>query len=180
MDDRRLLDHALDQLAGAAQQALREMRLMLYELQLPTLVQRGLVEALRHRLRSVEERVGVEAHLVVEGTPECPKQVEQALYFITLEALNNALKHGSASSVTIQVSACGGQVELRVADDGVGFELEEAETQGGLGLSTMRERASAVGGALSIVSTPGAGTLVAVAVPYGEQAGDASVMPIVM
>jgi PAS domain S-box-containing protein len=165
--DRRLLKHALDQLEVASQQALREMRLLLYELQLPRLVQLGLIEALRHRLRVVEERVGVEVHLVAGQLLEWPVQVEQELYYIALEALNNALKHAAATAVTIHVDAQEGQVRLQVSDNGAGFDPDAAESHGGLGLASMRERATRLGGTLEIMSAPGAGTRVVVTVPCG-------------
>jgi signal transduction histidine kinase len=167
--DRDLLEHALSRLESAAQQALKEMRLMLHELQSPLLGQVGLVESLRHRLESVEGRVGVDAHLVtgqgIESLRQLPAQIEQELYHIALEALNNALKHSSATSVTVHVDAGEGQVELTVTDNGIGFDLDAAEDRGGLGLDNMRQRVRQLGGLIEIVSAPGAGTRVVVTVP---------------
>jgi signal transduction histidine kinase len=166
--DQELLEHALSQLENAAQQALKEMRLMLYELRPPVLAQLGLVRALRRRLESVEGRVGVDARLLTGKGVELPMQVEQELYLIALEALNNGLKYSNATSVTVDIDAGEEQVELKVIDNGVGFDLDAVEADGGLGLTNMRQRAERLGGVLRIVSAPGAGTQVVATVPYGD------------
>jgi signal transduction histidine kinase len=164
-DDRGLLAHALDQLGVASQRALREMRLLLYELQVPRLVQLGLIGALRQRLKAVEERVGVEARLVAEPAIQWPVRVEQELYYLALEALNNALRHAHASEVAVHVAAHNGQAELRVCDNGAGFDPDAAGERGGLGLASMRQRAARLGGTLEVVSSPGAGTSIVARVP---------------
>jgi signal transduction histidine kinase len=166
--DQGLLEHALNQLESASQQALKEMRLMLYELRPPVLAQLGLVRALRRRLESVEGRVGIDARLLADQAVQLPMQVEQELYLIALEALNNGLKHANATSVTVAIAASEGQIELKVIDNGVGFDDLAVEAKGGLGLTSMRQRAERLDGALRIVSAPGAGTQVVATVPYNK------------
>jgi signal transduction histidine kinase len=153
----------LAEIGEIAQQALKEMRLLVYELRPPTLEQEGLLGALHQRLNTVERRAGVQAHLVAEDLFELPAPIEEGLYRITQEALNNALKHAGATSVTVSLSTENGFLVLEVADDGHGFELHsDPYQQGGLGLSNMRERAERLGGSIEICSTPGEGTKVRV------------------
>jgi PAS domain S-box-containing protein len=94
------VENYLARLGEAAQQSLKEMRLLVHELRPPVLEREGLVGALQQRLDAVEGRSGVETRLRVEGTLELPAPVEEELYRIAQEALNNALKHAAATLVT--------------------------------------------------------------------------------
>lgn len=145
-----------------AQQALREMRLLLYELRPSALEQDGLVGALKSRLAAVEQRVGVDAHLQAEVSVNLPTHVEECLYRIAQEALNNALKHAEAKTVRVRVQADDHTVLLEVADDGAGFYPATAGQAGRLGLASMRTRAERLGGTLELDSMPGHGTVVRV------------------
>jgi signal transduction histidine kinase len=163
-------NHYLTRLGEISQQALREMRLMVYELRPLALNQVGLVGALQQRLDTVERRAGVDARLVTvvgdggEGQEvELPEDVEETLYWIAQEALNNALKHAQPSSVTVTLRM-DDQVALEVADDGSGFDPGRVEGGGGIGLDIMRERAEKAGGTLSIHSAPGEGTRIEVTI----------------
>ncbi|RPI48264.1 MAG: GAF domain-containing protein, partial [Chloroflexi bacterium] len=142
--------------------ALKEMRLLLHQLRPLDLEGEGLVGALQKRLDAVEARTGVEVRLLAEAELALPPPAEEALYRIAVEALNNALKHAGAASVTVQVRRLRGQlgsrVEMSVIDDGHGFDPEEVEHRGGMGLLTMRQRAERLGGTLEIDSVPGRGT----------------------
>jgi signal transduction histidine kinase len=150
-----------------AQEALREMRLMIYQLRSPALERGGLPVALQVRLDAVERRGGIHAELTVEGEDRLQPAVQTELHQIAQEALNNALKHGHAQQVQVSLHFGNAATRLEVWDDGVGFELAAAQTRGGLGLSNMRERASKIGGRLDIESAPGQGTRVLVEVPTG-------------
>jgi nitrate/nitrite-specific signal transduction histidine kinase len=163
--DLELAERQMAQLERTAQQALREMRLLLYQLRPAALEQEGLKGALQQRLDAVEERVGVQTRLVVEGVVRLAPDVEEGLYQIAQEALNNALKHAMARVVTVSVRALDDQVDLEVQDDGTGFEPDAVEGRGGLGLASMRERAAKIGGRLELVSVAGGGTTVRVEVP---------------
>ena len=149
-------------LGEIAQQALREMRLLVYQLRPLVLKREGLVGALQQRIDAVEKRAGVDARLFVEGLRELPPEVEDGLYRIGQEALNNALKHAAPTAVTVRVQADGRGVVLEVHDDGCGFEPGRVADEGGMGLANMRQRAERLGGCFSVVSAPGAGTTVRV------------------
>ncbi|MBN1137190.1 MAG: GAF domain-containing protein [Anaerolineae bacterium] len=160
-DGQRARQH-LSRIEGAAQKALKEMRLLLYELRPPTLAEEGLVGALQQRLNAVEDRTGLQVRLLVDGEIDLPAPVEEGLYRIAQEALNNALRHAGAGSVTVRLQADAERLELVVEDDGCGFDVAAAADRGGLGLASMRERARALGSQLEIQSRPGAGTTVKV------------------
>jgi signal transduction histidine kinase len=161
----------LGRLGETSQQSLKEMRLLVYELR-PTVLQSvGLVSALQQRLDAVEARAGVEARLLAEGTFQLPTMVEEELYRIGEQALNNALKHAAARSVTVRVCAAEGRIALEVKDNGRGFDPEAVKGGGGQGLTGMRERATRIGGALTVLSAPGQGTTVRVEVEIPVQVG---------
>jgi len=158
----------LGRLGEVARQALKEMRLLIYELRPPVLEQEGLAGALQQRLEAVEARAGVEARLLVEGEVELPAPVDGALYRIALEALNNALKHAAATSVTVRIAPGRETISLEVVDNGRGFDPAAARDGGGMGLTTMRDRAERLGGTLTILSAPGEGTRVRVSIGAGD------------
>jgi signal transduction histidine kinase len=149
-------------LGEIAQQALREMRLLVYQLRPLVLKREGLAGALQQRLDAVEKRAGVDARLLVGGTIELPPSVEEELYRIAQEALNNALKHAAPSSVTVRIYADEEGVILEVLDDGRGFDPSSIGAEGGMGLVSMRERTERLGGRLDVRSVPGEGTIVCV------------------
>jgi signal transduction histidine kinase len=154
-----LLGASLTQLAESARQALKEMRLLLYELRLTTLEQVNLVEALQTRLDAVERRAGIDAQLIVEPLPYLPKTWEGELYCVAMEALNNSLKYARATRVTVNLCGHAHGIELEIADDGKGID-PQARKPGGMGLQSMAERADRLGGKLTIQSAPGQGTRV--------------------
>jgi signal transduction histidine kinase len=90
--------------------------------------------------------------------------VEEGLYRIAQEALNNALKHAAATSVTVYIRTEDERVELEVVDDGQGFDPDAVGDRGGMGLASMRQRAEKLGGSLTVLSAPGEGTRVKVSV----------------
>ncbi len=154
----------LSRLGETALQALKDMRLLVYELRPLVLVAEGLAGALQHRLDAVEKRAGVKTSLVTEGGVKLPPRVEVELFRVAQEALNNTLKHAMATEVTVTLGIHSGQVELEVADNGRSFDPNALSDTGGLGLVSMRERTEKLGGTFTIVSKPGQGTRVKVAV----------------
>ncbi len=163
-----LMQQYVSRISEMAQQALKEMRWLIYELRPAVVQELGLVEALRRRLEMVERRAGVQTEFVVGGVREMDAPLENAVYQIVQEALNNILKHSSASYVTLRMGMDGRNLRLEINDNGKGFNPAAAQTMG-LGLDSMRERATQLGGALTILSKPGQGTRVRLIVPAGEE-----------
>ena len=158
------IEQYIGQIGVIGLHALKEMRLLVYELQPPELERDGLVRVLRKRLEAVEGRAGVEARVIVDEFIKLPGGVEQELYRIAQEALNNALKHAAAASVVVYLRQINGRIEMEIVDDGVGFNPEVLPDRGGMGLKSIRERAKQLGGSVTIRSQPGGGTSVKVSV----------------
>ena len=159
------IEDYLRRIGEIAQQALQEMRLLIHELRPPMLEQEGLVGAVRKRLDAVEKRLGIEARVVMDDLIELPTALEEGLYWITLEALSNTLKHAAANRETVRICVRDEMLVVEITDDGQGFDLEATKHRGGMGLINMAERARQMGGALTIESAPGQGTTVMVRVP---------------
>ena len=144
------------------------MRLLLHQLRPPILEEVGLVEALQQRLAAVEQRTNVEARQPTQGDVEdLPDEVEERLFYIAQEALNNALRHAAATEVIVRIEIEANEVLLSVEDNGLGF-VPSADSAG-MGLATMQERAAAIGGRITIASAPG--TTVEVAVAFRADEG---------
>ena len=144
-------DH-LREVRDTAQEALREMRLLIFELRPLALETSGLAAALQARLDAVETRGGVHAKLEVVGQECLTPAVEQELYHIAQEALNNTLKHAHAQNVSIHLEFSAAMSCLEIYNDGVPFDLTTAAESGGLGLRGMKERAEKIGAQLEIES----------------------------
>jgi signal transduction histidine kinase len=159
--------HYLTRLGEAAGRALREMRLMIYRLRPPVLAQAGLVGALRRRLELVEQRAGLETSFAAEEALALPPETEQALYHIAEEALNNALKHATATTTRVELRREEGELLLSVSDDGCGFD--PAQVSSGLGLQSLCERAEGLGGTCTVESEADTGTRILVRLPWPQE-----------
>ena len=155
----------LTRIGETAQQALKEMRLMVFEMRPLALQNAGLVEALQQRLDAVEKRSGIQARLLVTGRLALPAHMEEELYRIAQEALNNSLKHAASTVTTVRIHADQAGIQVTVTDNGKGFDPQAIGDQGGMGMSSMRERAGRLRGELAIQSTPGEGTTIQIQVP---------------
>ena len=152
---------------NTAERALKEMRLLIFELR-PPVLQDGLVVAIQARLEAVEERAGVDtefSHSIGE-TDRFSPEIEGLFYNIAREALNNILRHAQAHSISVKIVANKLVLLLEIADDGVGFEPEAARKPGGFGLRGMDERVEQLGGKLTVQSKQGGGTIIRLEVDY--------------
>lgn len=141
--------------------AIDELRALAHGIYPPILADRGVTEALRVVAAGMPVEVSVTAHDV----DRYPEVIESTIYFCVNEALQNVLKHADeVQQVQVTLDGGGGHLDFAVSDDGAGME-EGAEP--GRGLANMRERMATVGGAVSISSTPGAGTVVRGRIPLG-------------
>ncbi len=152
-----------NQLGEVAKQVLKEMRLLLHQLRSPLLSEMGLVGALQHRLEAVEQRASIETRLLTHGDIDhLPSKMEEQLFHIAQEALNNSLRHAKATSLIICIQVKKDYLVLKIEDDGCGFD--PTSNSAGMGLHTIQERAQLIGGQLSIMSTPQRGTIVEIRV----------------
>ncbi len=134
----------------------------------------GFVAALRQHLARIESTSGIEVHFMARGLDQgrLSSAVEMTLFRVVQEALTNVLRHADAKHVDVLAERRGGRVTVIVEDDGVGFDTKAAGREGRLGRVGMTERAEALGGTLTVESSPGAGTTVVVEVPYADSSAD--------
>ncbi len=164
------LDHPaageVDRLHELTRAALAEMRALIFELRPEALEAEGLAQALARQAAAVSARTGLPVSVRAPSVRlALPVDAEENLYRLVLEAVNNAVKHAEATSVTVTISASEDVgLEICVADDGTGFD-PDVRSVGHLGMATMRDRAAAAGAHLEIDSAPGAGTRIRVSVP---------------
>jgi signal transduction histidine kinase len=156
-DNQQLISY-LDELHDNAMQALKEMRLLIFELHSPLLEEHGLIGVIQHRLEMVERRAGIEVDFQANDLSEIPSEFESDLFGIIQESLNNTLKHARAKSILVEISYIHPLLTLTIVDDGIGFYT--IPERSGLGLQSMRERAAKLCGEISIISEPGCGTRV--------------------
>ncbi len=129
----------------------------------------GLADALQSYVERFSKSEGIETDFKcgdIDG--RLPLETALNLYRIAQESLSNVAKHARAGHVKVSLDHSDGMLRLSIRDDGVGFDLEAVRGKRRLGLVTLRERASLIGGKLSIISAPGAGTEVSVEVPEGR------------
>lgn len=153
----------LSKIGENARQAVKEMRLFLYEMQPVDLEEEGLITVLHHRLAAVEGRADIQARLLADEDITLTKDKEVAFYYIAQEALNNVLKHAHARSVLVTLKQTRQSVILEIVDDGRGFDMKKVDRDG-MGLQNMKVRTSQIDGKLKITSQPGSGTKVQVKV----------------
>jgi signal transduction histidine kinase len=147
--------------------AIADIRRLVYDLRPPALDDLGLVEALRQlaeRYGSKDEALSVLVESS-EDIPDLPAAVEVAVYRITQEALTNVARHARARTCVVRLTVDGG-MGLEIVDDGVGIPKARSA---GVGLSSMHERASELGGSCTVEAVPEDGTRVLVRLPLGKE-----------
>ncbi len=156
----------LERLRELAQEAMDELRSLVFELRPPALESEGLATALRKHVDVLRRVYRREITVEVAGAPRRAPDLEREVFRIAQEALQNALRHADAGRLGVELAAADGLLELTVRDDGVGFDPEAVGIRSRrLGLTSMEERAEAIGGTLRIESRAGAGTTVRLEVP---------------
>ena len=152
------LERELADTKALANQAMRELLSLARQLRPTALDDLGLAAAIAGQVEQVS-RSGVAAELIEEGDfSDLDSDVQLVVYRVAQEALSNAARHSGAGRIAVTMRRSGLRVELDVSDDGRGFAFEESER--GLGIAGMRERALMLGAELTIESRPGQGTTV--------------------
>lgn len=154
----------LQQVERLAAEALAELRAVIFELR-PADLADGLVASLRKHVDVLDRAHESTVRLCADEAIVLPEEHEAVAFRITQEALYNALRHAKASTVQVRLRTEDERAVLEVSDDGAGFDASDTEPQGGLGLTSMRERAYSIGGELAIDAAPGEGTTVRLVVP---------------
>jgi signal transduction histidine kinase len=156
----------LRRLQELTREAMEELRTLIFELRPAALEDEGLAAALRKHVAVLQRVHGNEVDLRVVGDAQTSGEGDGEVLRIAQEALQNALRHARARHVDVRMEGANGRLVVAVADDGVGFDPDDASLRARrLGLTSMEERARALGGRLTIDSRPGEGTTVRVEVP---------------
>jgi signal transduction histidine kinase len=145
-----------------ATEALDDLRDLARGIYPPLLADKGLTAALEAQAR----KAAVPTTVTSRQIARYPQDVESAVYFCALEALNNIAKYANASGVAVTLAQTNGHLTFSVTDDGVGFDAEVQSY--GTGMQGMADRLDAIGGALTVTSQPGAGTTVTGSIPIRE------------
>jgi len=154
----RELEPELAETRALANQAMRELLALARQLRPTALDDLGLAAAIAGQVEQVASS-GIDAELSAEGDfSDLDDDVQLVVYRVAQEALANAARHSGAGRIAVGLRPSGRGVELEIADDGRGFVFEQSER--GLGIGGMRERALLVGGRLTIESRPDQGTTV--------------------
>jgi PAS domain S-box-containing protein len=154
-------------------QALEENRRIARNLRPTDLDELGLGAACRNICKEVQTRTGLTVNCqFTRFSKPLPPEVDLGLFRVVQEALNNVEKHARAKTVHLRIASDGEAVTLKIRDDGKGFDaaaLEEGKVDSrGIGLSSLRERAAALGGTCELKSKPGKGTAITVRVPFAK------------
>jgi signal transduction histidine kinase len=148
-------------LGELAQEALEELRGLIFELRPASLEEEGLAATLRKEVAMLERVHDRAIELRITGATKAEPETEGEVLRIAQEALANALRHADAERIELRVQGRDGRLTVTVADDGVGFDPKAPGLRSRrLGLTSMEERARALGGTLAVVSRPGEGTTV--------------------
>jgi signal transduction histidine kinase len=154
----------LQRLQQLAREAMEELRSLIFELRPPEVETEGLATALRKHVDVLQRVHDVEIDVDCQTAPRDAGDPE--ILRVAQEALQNALRHAHAERVDVRLTADNGHLRLAVSDDGAGFDPADPSLRAQhLGLTSMEERARALGGRLTIVSKPGEGTTVTLEVP---------------
>ncbi len=154
------------QLLDITGKAYDDIRLISHNMIPAELETKGLNAALQRLVMQLEALKGPDLTLRTNNTERLPVEIEHQLYHITLELINNVIKHAKASSIIIALEKVAGWVELAIADNGIGFRADSGQPLKGMGLENVQNRAAAMGGTYSINNNPEGGTTVKVVIPY--------------
>ncbi|MFI6439737.1 GAF domain-containing sensor histidine kinase [Streptomyces sp. NPDC050759] len=158
----------MQQVATLAAEASDELRAAVVELRPAALDEDGLTATLRTHVQVLDRAHTARVTFAARSFRALPAAQEEAMLRVAQEALHNALRHSGAAHVDVTVDRRGGGAVLRVTDDGSGFDPQSVRRAGRhLGLVSMRDRTSGVGGKLTVESAPGKGTTIEMEVPGG-------------
>lgn len=154
----------LSEVITFSREAMRELRLLIFELRPSVLEEQGFIGAMLYRLESVEKRSGWKTDYHIQGEANLSRERETELYWAVHEALNNVLKHSRASEVYLDIKFTKESCTIIIRDNGVGFDAKNLGLTAGLGMKTISERIKRINGSLSIESSYGKGTFLKIVV----------------
>ena len=167
-EEARHVAERLDETQKLTEQTIEEMRRLIAALSPNVLEDLGLPASIRQFVSNFRRTFAGQVSLQMSGLDHLPKSTQIMIYRLVQECFNNIIKHSNANDVLLRVGRKNGHIQVKVQDDGVGFDLSEASRKrGSFGLSGMRERVALLGGDIDIESALGKGTRVEIAIPAG-------------
>ncbi len=162
----------IPELAGRLQEIAARVGRLSHELHSSRLEYLGVEKAIRGTCADFSKAHPMGIEFVCEGVPaEVDGAIGLCVLRVVQEAMHNAAKHSRGTRVTVELRGSPDGLSVAIADDGVGFDVEEASMAEGIGLISMRERVSFVGGTFDVLSAPGRGTRVEARLPLAVAAG---------
>ncbi|PFA69536.1 histidine kinase [Bacillus sp. AFS015802] len=146
---------------GLAQEALSEMRALIWQLR-PHGLENGVVEA----AKGYAEMLGLSLETKVEGVISLSSKIEEVLWRVSQEALNNCKKHSGEKQILYTIKSGSRSIDLTIEDKGSGFQYDREQSLPSVGIQSMKERVNSIGGTLTIDSELGRGTIISVQLPY--------------
>ena len=164
----------LKNLKEAVRFTLKDVRKIIYDLRPMSLDDLGLVPTLERYVYNYSRDANIQVNLnIVGNVNKVEKAIETTFFRIVQEALNNVRKHSKAKNVDISVESTPTRLNLLIADDGIGFNLDDNKEidpmVGGFGIISMKERAELLNGKVQVKSSPGRGTKVYLSIPLNEE-----------
>ena len=175
------LPHEIDLTQKLAEQAIHEIRTLLFEMRPLILEAQGLGEALRVFVERRQKDAAGKSRLTLQITSPRPNRdisrqeakVEAAIFAIVQETVNNALKHAQAEQITVQLKETATAIYAIITDNGIGFDLEQVlsnyQQRESFGIVNIRERSHLIGAELTMKSTLGQGTHITVYLPKARE-----------
>lgn len=162
----RHLNAKLEETRRLTEQTIQEMRRLISSLSPNVLEQLGLPASVRQFVSNFSRTFSGKVRVRMTQLEKIPRSSEIMLYRLVQECFSNVVKHSSAQNVSLQLSRRNGIVQLKMKDDGVGFEVNTASQKtDSFGLAGMRERVALLGGEIKIQSSPGKGTEIDISIP---------------
>jgi signal transduction histidine kinase len=159
---------SLEYVISLTEAGLAEMRALIFELRPESLEKEGLMAALSKQVAVLQAHHRLDVTMNLDEEPDLPLELKQTIYRIAQEALHNIVKHARASSVVLRLEQQNGEVRFQVQDNGRGFDPARP-FPGHLGIRSMQERATKVGGLLTITSVPEQGANINVCIPLSPR-----------
>lgn len=161
MSDNEEIKNTFREIQQLTQSALTEMRALIWQLR-PKGLESGLIDA----IKAYAEMLNIQLVVNVSGVIQFPSRIEETLFRIAQEAINNVRKHSGVQKAELYLTVTSTDILLVIKDEGRGFVLDSATTLPSIGMQSIRDRAKAVGGSVDWVSEIGKGTELLVRLPY--------------
>lgn len=176
LESPRELDGELRSIEEDTRSAMKVIRQFLRGEELQSFLSGTLLQKLKEDLRFLQDGLGLD--VILETDPDdidVPERIEQDVYYVLREGLMNVARHSQAARATLMLRQTRAEIRGSVSDDGIGFETADSQFDGGVGLSSMKQRIKRLGGELLIESAPGCGTTVWFMIPLTEMPQSSSV-----